>query len=1084
MKILKLRFKNLNSLAGEWSIDFSHPDFINDGIFAITGQTGAGKSTILDAISLALYGRTPRLKVVSKSVNEIMSRQTADCFSELEFQTEEGKFLAFWSQRKARDKADGTLQNPKHEISELESGKVISSEISSTRYVIEQVTGMDFERFIQSMMLAQGGFAKFLQASSNDRAPILEQITGTEIYSQISIIVFNRTRDEKTKLENLESFLNGINILSQQEEDETHELLEKVKNESIEKDQYFRSISEKLQVIKKIKELETDLAIIVETENSVNLEIETFKPEKERLAEAKRAMLLDGIYASLVGKRQEKNGILVSLKMLHEITPGLLDKVNIIKEELESAHKNHEQLATAYTKLMDTIKGVREIDLIIKNKEEYLVKFNKQFVEKSKEVEKVEREIAEYKSGIRKLNEEAFEVTGYLESHTEDQNLLNEISGIEIKLDLLCRLRKQLNSILFQVEKEKSIYNQSIENLHNYREEYDKNTIIHEGVLHKLSESRNKLDQLMGDNTISDLYCQRDYIVNKIAELNKIASLDSERKKLIEGNPCSLCGSIHHPWALGNVPELLTEEKELLALSDIINKHDILNRSIEKISQEERIAENSVTEFKHKIGLIEESIKVINDKLENLTKEIELKTNEISTLLNELEAQLIPFKLKVSDDEQVIEAVKSDLLIRNENYKVYSSKLNSITESISIKENQVLTKMELLNFSIIEKEKIQEEISALKIDLEEIKRDRFDLFSDKNPDEQERLYKERISQSETGVIKCKAQYDNSKEAYNANLTLISENERQSAIIEKILDQMENEFCEALALNKFFNEEKFLIIRLSGDEISILESREKELSKRIAELTAVKVEKTNQLQIERAKQLEDLPIGDLIEQLKSAEEDLKLLMEQKGAIKQKLDNNRDAKFRSVKVRDELERQKEIYEKWHRICTLIGSADGKKYRNFAQGLTLEVMIAYANLQLSKLSDRYLLTRDKNDPLEINVIDNYQAGEVRTTKNLSGGETFLVSMALALGLSRMAGKKIKVDSLFLDEGFDTLDEETLETALGTLASLKQEGKLIGVISHVGALKERINTKINVIPLREGRSKIEGPGVSCVMN
>ncbi|MCK5841402.1 MAG: chromosome segregation protein SMC, partial [Candidatus Sabulitectum sp.] len=159
-------------------------------------------------------------------------------------------------------------------------------------------------------------------------------------------------------------------------------------------------------------------------------------------------------------------------------------------------------------------------------------------------------------------------------------------------------------------------------------------------------------------------------------------------------------------------------------------------------------------------------------------------------------------------------------------------------------------------------------------------------------------------------------------------------------------------------------------------------------------------------------------------------------------------------------------------------LIGSADGKKYRNFAQGITFEMMVSHANIQLQKMTDRYLLIRKKDNPLELNVIDNWQAGETRSVRNLSGGESFIVSLSLALGLSKMASRKVRVDSLFLDEGFGTLDEESLETALETLAGLHQGGKLIGIISHVSALKERIRTQISVKKVSGGKSRISGPG------
>ena len=175
---------------------------------------------------------------------------------------------------------------------------------------------------------------------------------------------------------------------------------------------------------------------------------------------------------------------------------------------------------------------------------------------------------------------------------------------------------------------------------------------------------------------------------------------------------------------------------------------------------------------------------------------------------------------------------------------------------------------------------------------------------------------------------------------------------------------------------------------------------------------------------------------------------------------------------------LDARKKECARWDDLHLLIGSADGKKFRNFAQGLTFEMMTVHANRQLRKMTDRYLLIRDPSQPLELNVIDNYQAGEIRSTKNLSGGESFIVSLALALGLSQMASRNVRVDSLFLDEGFGTLDDEALETALSTLGGLHQEGKLIGVISHVTALKERIGTQIQVTPGTGGRSNLTGPG------
>ena len=230
MKIQQVRFKNLNSLVGEWHIDLTHPSFASDGIFAITGPTGAGKTTILDAICLARYGQTPRLSKVSKGGNEIMSRQTGECFAEVTFETQTGRYRCHWSQHRARRKPDGELQAPKHEIANADTGEIVESKIKGVAEQIEAATGMDFERFTRSMMLAQGGFAAFLQASPDDRAPILEQITGTEIYSRISIRVHERLAEERNTLDRLKQEMAEITIFDPEREQAIKRAKKLIKN--------------------------------------------------------------------------------------------------------------------------------------------------------------------------------------------------------------------------------------------------------------------------------------------------------------------------------------------------------------------------------------------------------------------------------------------------------------------------------------------------------------------------------------------------------------------------------------------------------------------------------------------------------------------------------------------------------------------------------------------------------------------------------------------------------------------------------------------------------------------------------------
>ncbi|WP_165676152.1 AAA family ATPase, partial [Metapseudomonas otitidis] len=213
MKILSLRLKNLNSLKGEWKIDFTAEPFAGNGLFAITGPTGAGKTTLLDAICLALYHRTPRMSSVSASANELMTRHTADCLAEVEFEVKGVGYRAFWSQRRARDKVDGGLQPPKVELARIADGEILTDKINDKLKQTESLTGLDFERFTKSMLLAQGGFAAFLEASANQRAELLEELTGTEVYGLISQRVFESTREAKAALEQTRARAEGVELL-------------------------------------------------------------------------------------------------------------------------------------------------------------------------------------------------------------------------------------------------------------------------------------------------------------------------------------------------------------------------------------------------------------------------------------------------------------------------------------------------------------------------------------------------------------------------------------------------------------------------------------------------------------------------------------------------------------------------------------------------------------------------------------------------------------------------------------------------------------------------------------------------------
>jgi exonuclease SbcC len=174
------------------------------------------------------------------------------------------------------------------------------------------------------------------------------------------------------------------------------------------------------------------------------------------------------------------------------------------------------------------------------------------------------------------------------------------------------------------------------------------------------------------------------------------------------------------------------------------------------------------------------------------------------------------------------------------------------------------------------------------------------------------------------------------------------------------------------------------------------------------------------------------------------------------------------------------QQAIEDRWAKLSALIGSADGSVFRRFAQSLTLDAMLVQSNEHLRELAPRYQLARVPGEELELQVVDLDMGGDIRTINTLSGGESFLVSLALALGLSSLSSESTRIESLFIDEGFGFLDQRTLETALSTLDALQASGRQVGLISHVPGLAERVGVRVRVLPQNVGRSRVEVRGAA----
>ena len=1221
MKILNIRFQNLNSLQGTWQIDFRDPSYAENSLFAITGPTGAGKSTLLDAICLALYGQTPRLARITKSSNEIMSRHTGVCFAEVEFTTVKGSYRCHWSQHRSRKKAKGELQQPKHEIVDAASNTILENRIRNVANRVENVTGMDFDRFTRSTLLAQGGFAAFLQASADKRAPILEQITGTKIYSRLSVKIHELRNEEQKNLADLEQDLSHINLLSKEEEKELQDTvldknreiremktlianlrkqqiwIDTIARLTVEKNTYSKQLlklaKSREQHSKELDKLQPALAakeiepILLKYENlcqqqekckqelkSLGNKQKTIETQKKNL----RAKTADSAIALKNAEKNRKTGLALITRvqaldhMVGTIKEKLCEQKDILAINLKQQKEEQSAIRALQQNLDQANKQKQTLEMFFKERsgDEGLIEelaaieiminslrdLSARQLATADDCIKIEQEAVTNRKAVSKMSKEQITI------ETESSAALKHCMDLqlEIKDQLQGKTESEMQQELFQIHNRQG----KIKELILLHEEHRNKTKLY-GNLEKqyqaTGEHKKEIEQKTNRLSKELTYKQQEIeLINKnILLLTKIQTLEEERDQLRDGTPCPLCGSTIHPYSDGNVPEpskdntLLQQAKsELDSLEktkseltgQIIiagEKQNNLTRQKEEtektLNKTKKLAEQLLSDleflpFKKITGqLLQLEKQQLKKQQHNLQKTInyletlkaklttaEKERNRLETTKQKLEKDLSETLFQKSSLEKDSRRMNQQRVQVDLEHKKLHNKLWEKLEDFSIPEtpptelNNILDKLNrrvgewkqkkedekqnttsLLSISSDLQHKqmlcknITKQITAngeecrqTQIHLDTTETERKELFGTKETEKETKQLEQSVKKA--GKLQASFQNESEKiiEAISASRTLQNrlESELQS-LAEKIHIQKN---ALQISINKsiFSTLEELLASRISHEDLLKLQDIRDTLQKQETELQALFKEKKDALQTEEQKQLSQETPEELKKQLAGQEKKLEVAQARVIAATEQLKRNGREKSKASKKLNVIESQRQIVRRWNRLHMLIGSADGKKFRNFAQGLTFEMMIHHANTHLTGMSDRYILIRDIDQPLDLNVIDTYQADEIRSTRNLSGGESFVVSLALALGLSRMASGKVRVDSLFLDEGFGTLDEDTLESALETLGQLQEENKLIGIISHVGALKERIPLQIKINQGRGGTSSINGPGVT----
>ena len=948
MKIQTIAFENINSLAGRWKIDFTVPAY-QDGIFLITGRTGAGKTSIFDAVTLALYGKTARQKSDRSTAEQkktddcpYMTKGTRVCWAEAVFESRGRLWKS--SYRVTRSSKKGTLQKT-GELAELVNGVWVprTDKLEEWREKTAEAIGLRFQEFLRCVLLAQGSFAEFLRAKGDDRAVILEGITGTEIYKDISRQVHAEKRAREKALEEAEAQVQGIRLLSAED----------------------------------LKALRVRLAGFEERE-------EAAEKEAARLDEA--------------------------LSWLHK------------KADLTHEHEESKK----------SLEDAREADKRFAE--------NRQRLDLARKAREFEPQLAAIKRNDDALSETLQKLKGYQESAKAKTLLLEELSARATEAE---RVSRESDQRAIQAKRS------GIEMAVNFAR--------------IAGEKAEKLRALKHDRIpyLSGLRVTR----------------ETNLKRLGAAAPNLLKEFLADRVAL---QRRLTEARE--AIQNWSRKTENTAKSAQEAAAAAEEAAEAYAGFQAQLAAARSQEAAAKGRTEAAEKTVADEKETSASVRNAWLELVRPFGF--GEGSLSVEETMNRL---SERRKARSSALKDRDEA----EKAAVTQRALIAKAEEERVKAAEAADAAGIALKSAS----EAFEAKTGERHE-LFGTAVVFEERRSIR--AQLDKATAAKTAVQQKIEEASEQKHKAEAWIEQCEKQAEEERQNSKtletnldisihgsFKTREEFLRARREPDVIAEWEKESLEVQSalRAAESRVKHAEKALQDHLMKSVTAE----AQEAVQAKREAVQAQLLEAVRGATQAETELKADEESRrqSDNARRVAAAARAEFDRWNELNDLIGSEDGAKFVRFAQALTFRRLLHFANEELGQLSRRYVLEPAAGDPLDFQVVDNSLNCLSRSATNLSGGESFLVSLALALGLSRMSSggsrQSLQVDTVFLDEGFGTLDLEMLERALFALSELRNQGKLVGVISHIEEVGQKIPVRIEVKSgSAGGQNQIEGPGVT----
>ncbi len=1080
MKFKRLMFKNVNSLYGEHKIDFEDPAFRN-GIFLISGDTGAGKSSILDAICLALYGCTPRAEKPTKDRDDIMSKGANELIAELTFSLGDQEYRAcFEHSRAERSDARKTFRDSRQE---LYRGKVALTRTKDEfKNEIARLVGLNMRQFTQCVLLAQGGFDAFLKASSDERSAILSSITGTEIYGALGARINQEYRTLNAEYNAQKKSDEEIVLLPEDKRAELErqladaqqrrQTLENALREGVGQRQIFIAVREGEL---KVKEADGALGLLQQREADA-------APERGRLNDAKRADACRQEFLAADRARKEVENAEKELAEREREVEILGKKAVQFEAERREAEEAVTKITAERTAGEALFKEVRALDVQCREKG-LLLERTAQELKSARETR--DRHLRTFQAEEKKwraLEADSKLAQEYLAGHPADLELEHRRAvWEERRLNLVkaenanSEQRKQVEALQQELDRRRG----EQAPLRDREQQAEKAEALHR---QRLQEIETKITELLDGHTEEEIQQQMQNLTFSQAFYKKAKSYEDERKMLKPGKECPLCGSPDHPFCDGaGLPENKFEA-ELASLRSVVaelQKQKKLHS--DGVAGSVKLMEQ-VLDSRHRREDLEKEIVRLQAELERIGKQLAEAENAAvaaaKSLADEFEAAL---QTRWTDHT----ALPPELQKRIDACRSALEKQARLEAGRQSFETARQLYEQLAPGCAKTVQELQERFAAQKAESDGLIRDRKAKFAG-DPDAAEKALKAREAQA-------RAKFDSANQNA-AQAAAVAENKRKyrEGLALKLKDELlpalaaaEKSFSGKLLLKDFADEETFKSKLMSAEDLEKLEKALQELDSSLTGAKATLEERRNNLAEMKKKLPENVREEELLAELARQEEAVKKAAEEVQTHLLALKSDDDNKSLLEKSRQKSDALKKQLAVWEYLDDRFGTADGSRFTRIAQGYTFRNLITLANRnRLGLLKKHFKLIGSRTDLLELNVIDHYRGDVERTSRNLSGGESFEVSLALALGLSEMSSisQKASLGNVLLDEGFGTLDDKALDSALELLINLRSaSGKLVGVISHVEKLKDRIETRIDVTN-SGGMGMLSGAGVVSV--